>query len=70
MKDKNNNMKALNKMEDQSYISKLEKIIKDSIFKVVYVLLKNQSFNIWVEMILILLQLNQLLSYSFLTRVI
>lgn len=69
MSEEKKNIEVLNKKKDESCVSSLEKRIKHSIFNVVYVLLKNQTFNVWIEMILIFLQLNQLLGYSFFSTV-
>ena len=43
--------------------------IKHSIFGLIYLLLKNQDINLWIEIITILFQLLQLLAFPFITEV-
>ncbi len=66
MKDSKNNISInLNLLSEKSAFEKLEENLKFSIFGVLYVLLKNYSFSIWMEIIFVLIQLFQLLSFSF-----
>ena len=66
MKDNKNNVSMnLNLLPEKSSLEKLGESLKHSIFRVLYVLLKNQTFSFWREIIFVLIQLFQLLSFSF-----
>jgi len=66
MKDNKNNVSMnLNLLSEKSAFEKLEESLKHAIFGVLYVLLKNQTFSIWMEIIFVFIQLFQFLSYTF-----
>ncbi len=66
MKDGRNNVSLnLNLLNEKTSFEKFEESLKLSIFGVLYYLLKNQDFNLWVEIIFIILQLLQFTAYSF-----
>ena len=70
MKDSKNNVSMnLNLLAEKSAFEKFEENLKISIFGVLYVLLKNQNFSIWMEFIFVFIQLFQFLSFSFITIV-
>jgi hypothetical protein len=60
----------LNILNDKTQFEKLEENLKVSIFGVLYVLLKNQDFSVWVEVIFVILQLFQFLAFPFAPLVI
>lgn len=55
----------LNLLTDKTKFEKLEENLKHSIFSVLFVMLKNQEFSIWVEIIFVILQLLQFMSFPF-----
>ncbi len=55
----------LNILNDKTHFERLEENLKVSIFGVLYVLLKNQDFSVWVEVIFVILQLLQFLAFPF-----
>jgi hypothetical protein len=66
MKDNKNNLSLnLNLLTDKTGFEKLEEEVKIAIFSVIYFMLKNQEFSIWIEVIYIVLQLLQLMSFPF-----
>jgi hypothetical protein len=66
MRDNRNSLSLnLNLLTEKTGFEKLEEQLKTSIFGVLYVMLKNQEFSIWVEIIFIILQLLQFMSYPF-----
>jgi hypothetical protein len=66
MRDNRNNLSLnLNLLTEKTGFEKLEEQLKTSIFGVLYVMLKNQEFSIWVEIIFIILQLLQFMSFPF-----
>ena len=66
MKDGKNNVSInLNLLTEKTSFEKLEENLKVSIFGVLFVLLKNQDFSMWTEIILIILQLLQFMSFAF-----
>jgi hypothetical protein len=66
MKDAKNNISLnLNLLTDKTAFEKLEENLKISIFGVLFVLLKNQDFSIWVEIIFVILQLLQFMAFPF-----
>jgi hypothetical protein len=66
MKDGKNNVSLnLNLLNEKTSFEKLEETLKMSIFGVLYVLLKNQDFSVWIEIIFIILQLLQFMAFSF-----
>ena len=66
MKDNKNNLSLnLNLLTDKTGFEKLEEEFKTAIFSVIYFMLKNQEFSIWIEVIFIVLQLLQLMSFPF-----
>lgn len=66
MKDGKNSVSMnLNLLNEKTSFEKLEETLKASIFGVLYMLLKNQDFSMWTEIILIILQLLQFLSFGF-----
>ncbi len=66
MKDNKNNLSLnLNLLTDKTGFEKLEEEFKTAIFSVIYFMLKNQEFSIWIEIIFIVLQLLQLMSFPF-----
>ena len=66
MKDVKNNLSMnLNILTDKTGFEKLEETLKNSFFSVLYFMLKNQDFSIWVEVIFIILQLLQMMSFAF-----
>ena len=70
MKDGKNNLSMnLNLLTEKTSFEKLEEKIKSSIFAVLFVLLKNQDFSIWVEIIFVFIQLFQFMSFSFSKKV-
>ena len=66
MKDVKNNLTLnLNIHQEKTAFEKFEESIKNSIYSVLYFMLKNQEFSIWIEVIFIVVQLLQLLSFTF-----
>ena len=66
MKDGKNSVSLnLNLLNEKTSFEKLEENLKASIFGVLYVLLKNQSFSIWVEIIFVIIQLLQFMAFPF-----
>jgi hypothetical protein len=66
MKDNKNNLSLnLNLLTDKTGFEKLEDELKTALFSVIYFMLKNQEFSIWIEVIFIILQLLQLMSFPF-----
>ncbi len=66
MKDVKNNLSMnLNIFTDKTGFEKLEDTLKNSFFSVLYFMLKNQEFSIWVEVIFIIIQLLQLMRFPF-----
>jgi hypothetical protein len=66
MKDGKNSVSLnLNLLNEKTSFEKLEESLKASIFGVLYVLLKNQSFSIWVEIIFVIIQLLQFMAFPF-----
>jgi hypothetical protein len=66
MKDNKNNLSFnLNLLTDKTGFEKVEEEVKTAIFSVIYFMLKNQEFSIWVEVIFIILQLLQFMSFPF-----
>ena len=66
MKDNINNISLnLNILTDNTGLEKLEDEVKTALFSVIYFMLKNQEFSIWIEVIFIILQLLQLMSFPF-----
>ena len=55
----------LNLLNEKTSFEKFEENLKISIFGVLYILLKNQSFSIWAEIIFVLLQLLQFMAFAF-----
>jgi hypothetical protein len=55
----------LNLLNEKTSFEKLEETLKVSIFGVLYVLLKNQDFSVWVEIIFVILQLLQFMAFPF-----
>ncbi len=60
----------LNILNEKTQFEKLEENMKVSIFGVLYVLLKNQDFSVWVELIFVILQLLQFMAFPFSPMVI
>jgi len=66
MKDGKNHVSLnLNLLNEKTSFEKLEEHLKSSIFGVLYILLKNQSFSIWAEIIFVIIQLLQFMAYTF-----
>jgi hypothetical protein len=66
MKDVKNNLSLnLNIHQEKTAFENLEESIKNSIFSVLYFMLKSQEFSIWIEVIFIIIQLLQFLSFTF-----
>ena len=66
MKDgKNSSPLNFNLLTEKTSFEKLEENLKYSIFGVLFLLLKNKDFSIWTEIILIILQLLQFMSFAF-----
>jgi hypothetical protein len=66
MKDgKNSSSLNFNLLTEKTSFEKLEENLKYSIFGVLFLLLKNKDFSIWTEIILIILQLLQFMSFAF-----
>ena len=66
MKDNKNNISLnLNLLTTKTGFEKLEEKIKNSMFNVLYFMLKNQEFSLWIEVIFVILQLLQLMSFPF-----
>lgn len=66
MKDGRANVSInLNLLTEKTSFEILEETFKSSIFAVLFVLLKNQDFSLWIEIIFILTQLLQFMSFSF-----
>lgn len=66
MKDgKNSYSLNFNLLTEKTTFEKLEENLKYSIFGVLFVLLKNQDFSMWTEIILVILQLLQFMSFGF-----
>jgi len=66
MKDGKNNLSInFNSLTQKTSFEKFEENLKHSIFGVLFVLLKNQDFNMWTEIILIIFQLLQFMSFAF-----
>ncbi len=55
----------LNLLNEKTSFEKLEENLKVAIFGVLYVLLKNQDFSIWAEIIFVILQLLQFMAFPF-----
>ena len=55
----------LNILNEKTQFERLEENIKVSIFGVLYVLLKNQDFSVWVEVIFVIIQLLQFMAFPF-----
>lgn len=62
---KNSRTMDLNLLCEKTSFEKLGDTLKASIFDVLCMLLKNQDFSVWTEIILIILQLLQFLSFGF-----
>jgi hypothetical protein len=65
MKERGDVSLNLNLLNEKSAFEKFEENLKISIFSVLFVLLKNQDYNLWLEIILIVLQLLQFLAFPF-----
>lgn len=66
MKDGKNNISLnLNLLTEKTAFENLEENLKLSVFGVLFVLLKNQDFSIWTEIIFIILQMLQFMSFAF-----
>lgn len=65
MKERGDISLDLNLLNEKSTFEKFEESLKVSIFGVLFVLLKNQDYNHWLEIIFILIQLLQLLAFPF-----
>lgn len=55
----------LNLLTEKTAFEKFEENLKSSIFAVLFVLLKNQDFSLWIEIIFVVVQLLQFLSFPF-----
>ncbi len=55
----------LNLLTEKTAFKKIEENFKSAIFSVLYVLLKNQDFSFSVEIIFVIIQLLQLMSFPF-----
>ena len=66
MRDNRNSLSLnLNLLTEKTGFEKLEEQLKTSMFGVLFVMLKNQEFSIWIEIIFIVLQLLQFMSFPF-----
>lgn len=66
MKDNKNSVSLnLNLLTEKTQFEKFEENLKLSIFGVLFVLLKNQDFSIWVEIIFVILELLQFMAFPF-----
>ncbi len=55
----------LNLLTGKTAFEKFEENLKSSIFAVLFVLLKNQDFSLWIEIIFVVVQLLQFMSFPF-----
>lgn len=55
----------LNLLTEKTTFEKFEENLKSSIFAVLFILLKNQDFTLWVEIISVIVQLLQFMSFPF-----
>ncbi len=66
MKERKNNVSInFNLLTEKTSFEKLEENLKTSIFSILFVLLKNKDSSVWTEIILIILQLLQFMSFTF-----
>ncbi len=65
MKERGDVSLNLNLLNEKSSFEKLEESIKVSIFGILYVLLKNQDYSMWIEIIFVILQLLQFMAFPF-----
>jgi hypothetical protein len=65
MKERGDVSLNLNLLNEKSAYEKFEESLKVYIFSVLFVLLKNQDYNLWIEIIFIVIQLLQFLAYPF-----
>ena len=66
MKDGKNSLSLnLNLLVEKTKFESLYDNLKLSLFGVLFMLLKNQDFSIWVEVIFVILQLFQLMAFPF-----
>jgi len=54
-----------NLLTENTSFEKLEENLKSTIFSVLFVLLKNQDTNLWIEIIFVIIQLLQFMSFAF-----
>jgi hypothetical protein len=65
MKERGDVSLNLNLLNEKSAFEKFEENLKVSIFSVLFVLLKNQDYNQWLEIIFVVIQLLQFLAFPF-----
>ncbi len=65
MKERGDVSLNLNLLNEKSAFEKFEENLKVSTFSVLFVLLKNQDYNLWLEIIFVGIQLLQFLAFPF-----
>jgi len=55
----------LNAQNEKTSLDKLAESIKKSLFGVLYLCLKTQSFSMWAEVVFTIIQMFQLMAYTF-----